>query len=164
MDVRIVALAKTVKDKALAIARDGLSVGTHEIDCSIHITGSIRVGEDGQADVCGAPINYKGAFATVCAMLVEQCRLRKQPLEDSLLDELIEMAMKQGELAAKIGNIMDEKIAAVERDCTRKIGTKKKRGSITTKLEYEFMPVPRKRQAGRRVESMIDSEKVPVTV
>ena len=142
MDVRIVALAKAVKDKAFAAAREGLSVGTHPVDCRIHITGSLKVGEDGQTDIRGQPVNYKGAFATVCGMLVQQCKLRKQPLSDELLEDLIGMAMRQDELASKIGDPMLKIVESMERDCTTITGTKTKRGPVTTKLDYRFVAVP----------------------
>jgi len=138
MDARIVALAKVVKEKTLSTAREGLTVGTHSVDCLVHITGSIKVGEDTEMEVRSPAVNYKAAFATVCGMLVEQCRLRGEPLSNELLQDVIALAMRQDEIAANIGGVMSDWVEAAERDCTKVTGTKTKNGSVTTKLEYEF--------------------------
>lgn len=139
MDVNIVALAKVVKDKALANARAGLSVGTHSVDCLIHVTGSIKVGSDGETDVRGKSVDYKGAFATVCGMLIQQFKLRNQPLSEELLEDLIGVAMRQDEIATNIGDTMLGIVDSVERECTKVVGTKKKKGTVTTKLKYKFV-------------------------
>jgi len=137
MDARIVALAKVVKEKALSAARQGLAVGTHPVDCLVHITGSIKVGADSTTDVRGT-IDYRNAFATVCGILVGQCKLRENPLTDELLRDLIGMAMRQGDNAVKIAEDVMETVETIERDCTKVTGTKPKKGTITTKLDYSL--------------------------
>lgn len=141
MDANVVALAKTVKDKALAAAREGLAIGVHPIDCLVRITGTIKVGADTTTDVREGSVVYKDAFATVCGMLVEQCRRRGEPLSTELLEDLIYMAMRQDETASGVADEMMEMIESAERDCTKVTGTKPKKGTVTTKLVYEFAEV-----------------------
>ena len=143
MDARIVALAKTVKKTALDAARQGLSVGTHSVDCTVHITGSIKVGQDTVTETRGS-VDYKRAFATICGMFVEQCKRRdvREPLSDELIGELIDIAMRQDELAASIAEDMIATVEITERDCTKVTGTKRKNGTVTTKLNYEYTKTP----------------------
>ncbi len=141
MDARIVALAKAVKEKALTDAREGLKVGTHPIDMTLHIIGSIKVGEDGRTDVRGKAIDYKGAFATICGILIQQLKLRNNGTLDPAIKGMIGMAMRQGKIATVIGDATKEIVETIERDSTQVTGTKLKKGSVTTRLEYEFVEI-----------------------
>ncbi len=134
MNAQIVALSKTVKDKALTAARDGLEVGTHPIDCLVRITGSIKVGEDTETDVRDT-VNFKNAFVAILDVLK-----KRHDINDDLLSDLIGMAFRRKDANETIVALID----AEERDCTKVTGKKKKRGSVTTKLIYEFEEIEQK--------------------
>ena len=138
MNANLVAIAKMVKKKVLETARQGLAVGTHPIDCTVHITGTINVGKDSEVDATSGSVDYKAAFATVCGLLAEKCRQNGSILSAEMLRNLIGMAMRQGEVAESAASVMAELIEAEERECTKVTGKKTKKGSVTTKLEYAF--------------------------
>ncbi len=138
MNANLVAIAKMVKKKVLETARQGLAVGVHPIDCTVHITGTIKVGKDSEVDERSGSVDYKAAFATVCGILAEKCRQSGSTLSDEMLSDLIGMAMRQGEVAEKAASVMADFIEVEERECTKVTGTKIKTGSVTTKLEYAF--------------------------
>ena len=135
-DPNIVALAKVVKEKALKVARDGLRIGTHRIDMTVRIVGSMNVGADGTTEIRDS-VDYKNAFTTVVAMFVNRCRKIGQPLTSELIADLIRISMKQDEIAASMGSTVKEIVETIERDITSVTGTKPKKGSVTTKLEVE---------------------------
>jgi len=48
---QLVALGKAVKDAQLKKASGALTVGTHEVDFTVHVTGSLKRGEDFEQNV-----------------------------------------------------------------------------------------------------------------
>lgn len=147
MNPQTVALAKVVKTKDLTSAREGLSVGSHAIDCWVRITGSIKVGEDTVIDVRGNPPNYKAAFASIFGLMTEQLARQGRDLTAEQKRELVEVALRQSENIAKLGNEIMPTVDAVEYDMTSVIGTAPRKGAVTTKLEYAFVDPKKVQQA-----------------
>lgn len=138
-DVRLVALAKVIKDKALKNARQGLSIGTHNLDFAVRVTGFLKVGENGESR---ETVDWKAAFATAIGMLQEQCSLREVELTQEQIADLIGVIFRQDTAAMAFSAPFVALIEREENRFTRVTGTKPKNGSITTKLNCEFVPLP----------------------
>jgi len=141
MNVETVALAKTVKEKALKAARNTLTPGVYSVDCIIRLRGSIKVADDQVVDARTGSINYKAAFATVCGMLREQSEKHGHPLDEKQFMALLTMAMSQGDAATAFADSTKQVLEAVERKFTKPAGTVVRKGQVTTKLSYSIEQV-----------------------
>lgn len=56
-EATVTALNNLVEAKALKAARAGLAVGTHQVDVTVRVTGTVTVGEDyGRTPTVGVPV------------------------------------------------------------------------------------------------------------
>ena len=132
-----VALAKVVKENALSTARNELTAGSYEVDCLVAIQGTMKVGEDTKVDVTEGSVDYKAAFATSCGILAQLMADQKKKPE--LLEELIELSMRQGDVAENVAKNVVDFIKTTERSMKKVVGTKPKKGTVTTKLTYRIV-------------------------
>ena len=80
--VTVTALNSLVEAKALKAARAGLAVGTHQVDVTVHVTGTITVGEDyTRTPTVGVPVKEvlalflarSGALRETNVALLQEC-------------------------------------------------------------------------------------------
>ena len=137
-DVETLALAKAIKEKALKDARKNLTVGTHNVDVTAHISGTITVGADEEfiPTVC---VPLKAAMA----LFIRYCGITRNAAETALvkaMTEALNNAQRGAETVDTVAGAISEEesiIAACEAQVTKMMGALPKQtrsGKVTTKL------------------------------
>jgi len=133
--IETIALAKAIKDAAAKVARKGLSVGTHEVDFSAKISGTLTVGENEEY----IPTVHIPLIATM-AFFIRRCGITRAFALESLreaMTEALETEKKGAEtIAPEIAKDIED-IKEMLTQVTEMLGQlpkQERQGKVTTKL------------------------------
>lgn len=142
-DKNIVALDKLIKEQQGNAARDNLQEGqTYDIDTTVHVTGTLRVGNGGPyTPTVAVPLKEALALFLVYSGMGTGAQVM-EALGRALRDSIENTGKGQGSVLAAAPNaaalqMLTAAIATVEREFLAKLPKSYKRGPVTTNLQVE---------------------------
>lgn len=126
--IQTIAVTKAIKTAAVTNARNQLSPGEYDVDVTVRVSGTIRVGEDYEKTVP----NKAKPWNIVVAALTEINRLRNAAGETGIdLDKLVAAAESLDSDAVNKAQAKAEEAAASLKEATRTTA----KGPVTAKLD-----------------------------
>lgn len=130
----IIALAKVVGTKETAAARNGLSIGRHEVDFMVRVRGTMNVGEDTEkTPTVSIPMKE------TLALFIRYCGITREAamaiLERAMTDALEQGPQGTGAVAEALP-IIEETMAAIVNPMLARLPKTPVKGAVRTSLEF----------------------------
>lgn len=122
--IKTLAISKVIKDKAQKEARNQVGPGTYHVDCTVRVSGEIKVGEDYTQQIVAKADPWS-------LLAVAMDKLNGVTLE-SIVAEATGEGVDTADLKERVADAMKEIKGETETEC---------KGKVTTKLEVEELAV-----------------------
>jgi hypothetical protein len=136
-----IALSKALTKAAIDNARDQLGVGVHNVDFTVNVKGTLKVGDDYDvAPTVSIPLKQAMAAIIVYAGL-HTSEAALASIADALYDQLENTGGKSGDAIKQAIPMVDAALAIVEQRLIAKLPRQYRRGVVTPRLQVtEVVP------------------------
>mgnify|MGYP003543480970 FL=1 len=130
-----IALSKALNKAAIDAARDQLGVGVHNVDFTVNVKGTLKVGDDFDvAPTVSIPLKQALAAIIVHAGL-HTSEIALASIADALYDQLENTGGKSGDAIKEAIPMVDAALALVEQRLIAKLPRQFRRGVVTPRLQ-----------------------------
>jgi len=140
-NLQTVALAKLVgeKTKTFIAARAALTEGTHNVDCTIRVTGTLHVGTDyDTAPTVSIPLKETMALFIAYSGITREHAINV--LTRAMTDAIAANGKGKGALAEKL-TVVEETMTRVEEDIIALLPRQDRKGPVKASLNYTAFEV-----------------------